>query len=119
MEAADEIAAVNGVDVLWLGHFDLTNFMGIPGQFEEPRYHTAVQAIIEAAEHHGKAAGFMASNETWARDYIGKGFRMMAYGLDSLLYQRALSQGLDAMRDAAAARAQTGKPTEHIRRTGG
>jgi 2-keto-3-deoxy-L-rhamnonate aldolase RhmA len=103
-EAADEIAAVDGVDVLWLGHFDMTNFMGIPAQFDHPRFRDARQRIVEAAAKHGKAAGFMASDETWARDYIGHGFRMMAYGLDSLLYQRALGQGLSAMREAAGAR---------------
>jgi 2-keto-3-deoxy-L-rhamnonate aldolase RhmA len=104
VEAADEIAAVDGVDVLWLGHFDLTNFMGIPAQFGDPRYLAAVQGIVAAADRHGKVAGFMAADETWARDYIGHGFRMMAYGLDSLLYQRALTQGLGAMREAAGSR---------------
>jgi 2-keto-3-deoxy-L-rhamnonate aldolase RhmA len=121
LEAADEIAAVDGVDVLWLGHFDLTSFMGIPGQFQQPRYQEAVRVIVDAAERHGKAAGFMASDETSARDHIGHGFRMMAYGLDSLLYQRALSQGFRAMREAATARSQAGVPTtsrEGVRRTG-
>jgi 2-dehydro-3-deoxyglucarate aldolase/4-hydroxy-2-oxoheptanedioate aldolase len=32
----DEIAAVEGIDVLWVGHFDLTNFLGIPGEFSIP-----------------------------------------------------------------------------------
>ncbi|MGH7057988.1 MAG: HpcH/HpaI aldolase family protein, partial [Acetobacteraceae bacterium] len=30
----EDIAATPGVDVLWVGHFDLTNFLGIPGQFQ-------------------------------------------------------------------------------------
>ena len=33
----EAIAAVPGVDALWLGHFDLTNFLGIPGEFQHPR----------------------------------------------------------------------------------
>ena len=33
---AEAIAAVDGIDVLWVGHFDLTNSMGIPGQFDHP-----------------------------------------------------------------------------------
>lgn len=100
-EAADAIAAVDGVDVLWLGHFDLTNFMGIPAQFDDPRYLKAVRDIVAATDRHGKTAGFMATDETWARDYLGHGFRMMAYGLDSMLYQAALVRGFAAMRDAA------------------
>ena len=38
IENVDKIAAVPGVDVLWLGHFDLTNFLGIPAQFDHPKY---------------------------------------------------------------------------------
>src|SRR5678815_3810041 len=38
LENVEAIAAVPGVDVLWLGHFDLTNFLGIPGDFANPIY---------------------------------------------------------------------------------
>lgn len=103
-EAADAIAAIDGVDVLWLGHFDMTNFMGIPGQFTSKRYLDAMHGIVEACRKHGKTAGFMATDETWARDYLDHGFRMMAYGLDSMLYQAALARGLAAMRDAVGAK---------------
>jgi 2-dehydro-3-deoxyglucarate aldolase/4-hydroxy-2-oxoheptanedioate aldolase len=107
--AVEEIAAVDGIDVLWLGHFDLSNFMGIPAQFQHPDFLAAVQRIVAAAEKHGKVAGFMATDETWARDYLKHGFRMMAYGLDSGLYQAALARGLATMRDAAPAAARHGK----------
>jgi 2-keto-3-deoxy-L-rhamnonate aldolase RhmA len=101
--SVDEIAAVDGVDVVWLGHFDLTNFMGIPGQFTHPDFLRAVDAIVAAARKHGKTAGFMASDETWARDYFAKGFRMMAVGPDQALLTQALSRGLSVLREAAAA----------------
>jgi 2-dehydro-3-deoxyglucarate aldolase/4-hydroxy-2-oxoheptanedioate aldolase len=100
--AVDEIAAVDGIDVVWLGHFDLTNFMGIPGQFTHPDYLAAVDAIVAAARRHGKAAGFMATDETWARDYAAKGFRIMAYGLDSLLLQQSLARGLALLREISS-----------------
>src|SRR4051794_9694010 len=38
MESLERIAAVPGIDVLWVGHFDLTTSMGIPAQFDHPRY---------------------------------------------------------------------------------
>ena len=107
-EAVEEIAAVDGVDVVWLGHFDLTNFMGIPGAFEDPRYLRAVEAISAAARRHGKTAGMMAGDERWARDYVARGYRMIAYGLDHLLFQQALSQGLRALREAAGAPDEAG-----------
>ena len=94
----DEIAAVDGVDVVWLGHFDLTNFMGIAAQFQHPDYLAAVDKLVAAAKRHGKAAGMMASDETWARDYMGKGFTAIAYGLDLGLFQRTLAEGLKTLR---------------------
>ena len=58
--AVDRIAAVPGIDVIWVGHFDLTNFMGIPGQFEHPDYLAAIDRVLRAARANGKPAGFMA-----------------------------------------------------------
>ena len=97
----EAIAAVPGVDALWLGHFDLTNFMGIPGAFQHPDYLAAVTRIVAACESHGKAAAFIGMDDQWSRDYVAKGFRLMAYGLDQLLLQNALHSGLDVMRQAA------------------
>lgn len=100
LDNVERIAAVPGVDALWLGHFDLTNFMGIPGEFKHPDYLAAVERIVAACETHGKAAAFLATDDQWARDYVAKGFRLMAYGIDQLLLQRALGEGLAVMRNA-------------------
>jgi 2-dehydro-3-deoxyglucarate aldolase/4-hydroxy-2-oxoheptanedioate aldolase len=97
----EAIAAVLGVDALWLGHFDLTNFLGIPGGFQHPKYLAAVARIVAACDAHGKAAAFIATDDDWARDYVAKGFRLMAYGIDQLMLQGALRHGLDVMRAAA------------------
>jgi 2-dehydro-3-deoxyglucarate aldolase/4-hydroxy-2-oxoheptanedioate aldolase len=97
--AVDEIAAVDGIDVIWMGHFDLTNFMGIPGQFEHPDYLLAVDAIVQAARRHHKVPGMMAADEVWAKNYLAKGFRIIAYGIDHLLLQRALGDGLSRIRE--------------------
>ena len=61
LKNVDDIAAVEGVDIIWLGHFDLTNFMGIPAQFGHADYLAAVDTIVAAATRHGKAAGIMAA----------------------------------------------------------
>jgi len=95
------IAAVSGVDALWLGHFDLTNFLGIPGAFEHPDYLAAVARIVAACEAHRKAAAFLATDDEWARNYVAKGFRLMAYGIDQLMLQNALTHGLTVLRNAS------------------
>jgi 2-keto-3-deoxy-L-rhamnonate aldolase RhmA len=96
----DAIAAVPGVDVVWLGHFDMTNFLGIPAQFDHPRYLEAVERIVEACRRHGKTPGFMASDASWARDYKARGFRMIAYSIDVIMLREALAAGLAVLRDA-------------------
>ncbi|MFO1324545.1 MAG: aldolase/citrate lyase family protein [Burkholderiales bacterium] len=94
----EAIAAVPGVDALWLGHFDLTNFLGIPGQFKHPDYIAGVKRIVAACEHHGKTAAFLATDDDWAREYKAYGYRLMAYGVDHLMLQAALAHGMSVLR---------------------
>jgi len=95
----EAIAAVPGIDVLWLGHFDLTNSMGIPGAFDHPDYVAAVARIVAACEQAGKVAAFLATDERSARDAVARGFRMFAYGIDQLMLQEALRAGLSMLRE--------------------
>lgn len=97
----EAIAATPGVDVLWVGHFDLTNFLGIPGQFQHPDYLAAIRRVVAAAKANDKWAGFLATDETWARDYWRHGFRVMAYGIDNAIYQTALKSGIDTLKSLA------------------
>jgi 2-keto-3-deoxy-L-rhamnonate aldolase RhmA len=96
----ERIAAVPDVDVLWIGHFDLTNFLGLPGAFKHPDYLAAVDRIVAACRTHGKTAAFIATDDDWAREYAAKGFRMFAYGVDQLMLQQALAGGLRLLRSA-------------------
>ena len=98
LENVEEIAAVPGVDVLWLGHFDLSNFLGIPGQFASAQFQDAVRRIAAAAKKHGKAAGYMAAGAALGREYLGHGFRMIATGTDQGMLQEATRAMLDGMR---------------------
>jgi 2-dehydro-3-deoxyglucarate aldolase/4-hydroxy-2-oxoheptanedioate aldolase len=85
---------VPGVDVLWLGHFDLTNFLGIPAQFDHPKYVKAIEKMVAAAKKHGKVLACATGDDQWSRDYWDKGFRLFAMGIDSMLLQGALKQGM-------------------------
>jgi len=93
----DAIAATRGIDVLWIGHFDLTNSLGIPGDFRHPAYLAAVARVVAACDRHGKTAAILVTDEAAARDYASKGFRMLAFGVDALMLQDALARGLAAI----------------------
>jgi 2-dehydro-3-deoxyglucarate aldolase/4-hydroxy-2-oxoheptanedioate aldolase len=94
----NEIAAVPGIDVLWIGHFDLTNSLGIPGQFDHPDFRAAVEQVVNACYQHAKVPGFMASDVATGRALLEQGFRMLAYGGDLWLYQAALREGIDKLK---------------------
>src|SRR5690606_25049686 len=66
----------------WVGHFDLTNFLGIPGQFDHPKFLEAIKQVVAAARKHDKGLGFMPTDERWAQEFKGHGFNMLAAGTD-------------------------------------
>lgn len=94
----DEIAAVEGIDVLWIGHFDLSNSLGIPAQFEHPLFKDAVAQVLQACQRHGKVPAFMATDVAGGQRLLDQGFRMLAYGGDLWLYQSALSDGVAVLK---------------------
>ncbi len=110
VENVDAIAAVEGIDVIWVGHFDLTTSMGIPGAFEHPRFRAALQCILDACRRHGKAAGIMVPDAGEGRARLSQGFRALMYLGDVWLYRQALAQGLSALRASLPA---PDKKTEH------
>ena len=100
LENVEEIAGVDGVDVLWIGQTDLTCSLGIPGQFEHPDFEAAVERVLLACQNADKTAGFMPLSLAEARRFRDRGFRMLAYSGDLWIYQQALRTALDAVRQA-------------------
>jgi 2-dehydro-3-deoxyglucarate aldolase/4-hydroxy-2-oxoheptanedioate aldolase len=98
VEEVEKIAAVEGVDVLWIGHFDLTASLGIPAQFAHPDFLAAVERVVAACNAHGKTAGIMAGDIPSGKQWLAKGFRAIAYGGDLWLYAASLQAGLTALR---------------------
>jgi 2-dehydro-3-deoxyglucarate aldolase/4-hydroxy-2-oxoheptanedioate aldolase len=105
----DEIAAVPGIDVLWIGHYDLSISMGIPGQFDSPQFLEAVARVLEACHRHGKVPGMMCADIAGGEKLLDQGFRMIAYGGDLWLYQTAVREGVAALQKHAPASNQTSR----------
>ena len=79
---AVEIAAIDGVDVLFVGPADLSHSLGIPGQFDHPDYLAAVERTIAAADTHGKATGILLRDPTTLARHLELGFRFIGIGAD-------------------------------------
>lgn len=92
LDEVEAIAAVDGIDVLWVGQFDLTNFLGFPGEFDDPRFEAAMKRVARAAHDHGKALGFMATDARWIERVRAWGYTMIAVGTDFGLLMAGASQ---------------------------
>jgi 2-keto-3-deoxy-L-rhamnonate aldolase RhmA len=81
-ENLEAIISVPGVDVAWVGHYDLTVSMGIPAQFEHPRFLAAMEELATVCHRHGVAPGFLPPTPELAVHWISKGFRALSLGSD-------------------------------------
>jgi 2-keto-3-deoxy-L-rhamnonate aldolase RhmA len=81
-ENLDDIVSVPGVDVAWMGHYDLTVSMGIPAQFDHPRLLAAMDALVAACRKRGVAPGFLPPSPESAVHWIDEGFRAISLGSD-------------------------------------
>jgi 2-keto-3-deoxy-L-rhamnonate aldolase RhmA len=103
IENIDEIMAVPGIDVGWLGHFDLTDSMGIAGQFNDPRFVKGVEKLVAACRRNNKPAGFLAGSPAMAKEWAERGFRCLGYGPDTSMLRAAMESGISACREAVRA----------------
>ena len=98
LENCEAIAAVEGIDCLWVGHFDLSLSMGIPAQFDHPEFLNAIEKVANACAKHGKTPGVMVNNAASAQVWKDFGYRAFAALGDVWLYQNALAQSLNELR---------------------
>src|SRR5215510_12617497 len=95
---ADGIAAVDGVDCLWVGHFDLSVSLGIPGQFDHPKFLKAVEQTIAAAKKHNKALGRLVPTTELGIALYKQGFDFCCYSGDVWVLRDALSAAITTLR---------------------
>jgi len=84
VERVDEIAAVDGVDMLFVGTTDLTTEMGIIGKLDDPRVRDAYARTIAACRKHGKHVGIggLASRADLTAEFVKQGARFVSTGTD-------------------------------------
>lgn len=81
MAQLDEIASVEGIDMLFFGPGDFAHGIGKPGQFDAPELREARSAVAAAAKAHGKFAG-TTCGVTAIPEMLGMGYNFLALGAD-------------------------------------
>lgn len=95
--AVDEILAVEGVDVAFLGPFDLSQSLGVPGEVLHPKVQGAMKALVEAAANRNVAVGCFANNLEQAKVWIDAGVSYLAYSVDTVLFRDAATKARAAI----------------------
>ena len=106
VDNAMAIAAVPGVDCLWVGHFDLSVSLGIPGEFENPKFKTAIGKVAAATREHGKALGRLVPNVETGYECVALGFDFICYSGDVWVLHNALAEAVGRLK------AGPGKPAK-------
>lgn len=83
LNSLDAVAAIDEIDVLFVGPMDLSIALGVFGQLDHPRFIDALKATADAALKEGKAAGILLQNPEEFKKYYELGFRFIACSSDS------------------------------------
>jgi 2-keto-3-deoxy-L-rhamnonate aldolase RhmA len=98
VENAEKMAAIEGVDCLWVGHFDLSVSLGIPGQFDHKDFKRAIERTIAATKKHKKALGRLVPSVELGIDIYKQGFDFVCYSGDVWLLHAAIEDGIKKLR---------------------
>jgi 4-hydroxy-2-oxoheptanedioate aldolase len=98
LSEVEAIAALDGVDVLFVGPRDLSHDLGVPGEFNAPVYREALERVRKAAAAHGKACGLLVPDGAAAAAKRAEGWTFIGIGSDATLLAAALSAALGEAR---------------------
>ncbi len=100
VDMAGAVAAIEGVDVLFVGPADLSHAMGIPGQLDAPPFLAALDRVVAACRAQGKAAGILLREPAAVAGIVERGFTFIGVGSDS---GYVMGEAARVVRDARAA----------------
>ncbi|MDA0747846.1 MAG: aldolase/citrate lyase family protein [bacterium] len=98
LENLDEIIAVPGLDVIFLGPYDLSQSLGIPGQISDPRVVDRMRQAAEKINAAGLTVGTFADGPEAARRWIDAGVRYISLSVDTGIYLQGCRTMIQAVR---------------------
>ncbi|MCF0138473.1 MAG: hypothetical protein HUJ66_08950 [Oscillospiraceae bacterium] len=99
LECIEEIAALEGVDGIFVGPFDLSISMGIPGDFGNPVFQAALDRILRACHEAGKFCMLFAPTADAVVSGFERGFDSMTYSLDASVIIDAMRTKVNAIKE--------------------
>ena len=103
----EAIAAIDGVDGIFIGPADLSASMGYPGQPRHPEVDAAINDAIRRIRQAGKAPGILMVDEARARECIALGAQFVSVAMDLILLRTAADGVAAQFKDSSGAVVQT------------
>jgi 4-hydroxy-2-oxoheptanedioate aldolase len=98
LEEVEKIAALEAVDVLFVGPLDLSYALGVPRDFKNARFIESLEKVVSAARHNGKIAGILSADAETAQAHILLGFQFIALSSDSVLLSKTIIENLEKVK---------------------
>ena len=103
VDNAEAILGTPGLDVGWLGHYDLSDSLGCAEDFADPRYQAAEARLIAAAASAGRPLGWLVPNGAAANAALARGFRCICIGHEVAVLRSALTHEFGIAKSTAKA----------------
>jgi 4-hydroxy-2-oxoheptanedioate aldolase len=94
-----DILAVPGSDVIFVGPYDLSQSLGVPGEIDHPQVVRAIEGIVETVRRSGRYVGIYADTVETARQWIKIGVQFIALSVDTAIYYQACKKLVAALRE--------------------
>ena len=95
---SQDIAAVDGVDVLFVGPLDLSISVGMPKRFDDPEFRQLLSKVAISARKAGKAAGILLPSAELIDLVHGIGFTFVAVGSDGGMVVKGMQNNIAALK---------------------
>lgn len=91
----ESIAEIPDIDVIFLGPFDMSQSLGIPGEIYHPKVEAAAERVLKVTKAAGKAAGIFVTDGEQAKRRIAQGFQYITINVDTTIFGKAYKNELE------------------------
>ena len=98
LDNIEEIVNIEGIDGIFIGPFDLSISMGIPGQFDAPEFRQAIRRVLKTCKEGGKLCMIFSGSVEEAKRYMDQGFDAIANSVDTIMFKKVYKEMMEDIR---------------------
>ena len=98
VENIDSIAAVDGIDAVFIGPYDLSASLGVAGKIDHPRVIEAIEHVTQTCHKAGRALGYFGVDAAAVEPYVAAGYTLVCAGIDCLLLGQSAERLVNALK---------------------